>query len=91
MSGQLRDRAGEFDAGRSRADDDERKPGLGCFGLIFSLGRFERGQNATPNFGRVLNGLQTRRKLLPLRVSKIKIGGAGRHDQCVVRNPPVHD
>ena len=81
----LRQRAGQLDAGRSRADDHEVQPRLLPVRIGLALGRFERAQHAAPDLQRVLDGLQPGRVLLPFRMVKVRMRGAAGDDEDVVR------
>ena len=53
VAGDLRDRTGQLDAGRTAADDDERQQRLTLRGVRFALGAFEGEENAAPHLERV--------------------------------------
>ena len=54
----LGERAGELDAGRTAADDDERQQRLAPGGIGFALRALERQQHAAANLERVLESLE---------------------------------
>ena len=73
---QFDDGAGQLDAGRPAADDDEgqQRP-RSRIGL--ALRAFEGEQHAAPNRGRVLQRLQARRQRLPFVMAEIGVARAG--------------
>ena len=81
---QFGDGAGEFDAGRAGADDDEgQQRGAPCrIGL--ALGTLERHQDAPAQRGGVLQRLQARRERLPFVMAEIGVARAGGENQRVV-------
>ncbi len=82
--GELGDRAGELDAGRTAADDDEGQLGAALFRVSFLLGTLESQQHPPPDRGRVLKRLQAGRKLFPLILAEIGVARAGGEHQRVV-------
>src|SRR5450755_1159532 len=74
----LADGACQFHSGWTRSDDNESQPLAACFGLRFELGLFKRGKDPPADFRRLLDRLETRRELLPLRVAEVIILSAGR-------------
>ena len=82
--GDLRQRAGQLDAGRTAADHHERRPGPLGLGVGLQLGRLEGAQNAPPDVQRVAHCLQSRRVRRPLVVSEIGVRHPGRDDEVVV-------
>ena len=90
-AGDLGQRAGELDAGRSAADDHEgEQPRLGR-GVGFTLGGFEREQNLPPDLQRIVQRLETGRARGPFGVAEIGVRGAGRDDEVVVVDAPAID
>src|SRR5258707_333931 len=65
LPGDLADRAGEFDAGRPSADDDECQPRLALDRIRSPLGDFERVQKLVADVDGSHEPLQPRRPLLP--------------------------
>jgi hypothetical protein len=82
--GDFAQRAGQFDAGRSAANDYESEPGVALRGVRLALGLFIGQQNAAADFGRVFHGLKSGREGLPLVMAEIGIRGAGRDHQVVI-------
>ena len=54
-------RAGEFDAGRPAADDDEAQPGGAARRIGLGFGVLEREQQAAAQMQRIVERLQARR------------------------------
>ena len=82
--GDLAERPGELDPGRSAADDDERHPGAPQLGVGLALGRLEGDQDPPPDLGRVLDGLEAGRDRRPVRVVEVGVVRPGRDDERVV-------
>ena len=80
----LAERAGELDAGRAAADEDERHPGAAPLGIGLPLGGLERDQDPAPDLEGVLDRLEPGRDGRPLRVVEVGVVGAGGDDQRVV-------
>ena len=53
--GDLAERAGQLDAGRSAADEHERHPGPSSFGVGLALGGLEGDEDPAADLGRVLD------------------------------------
>ena len=87
LAGDLLDRAGELDAGRSAADDAEGQHGAPRLGAAFVLGRLERQQDPPPQLGRILERLQSGRDRGPLVVAEVRVRRACREHQVVVGEP----
>ena len=87
--GKLRDRAGHFYPGRTRADhnEGEKPPPLGGIGLC--LGTLEGQQDPSPQIGGVVDGLQAWRVRRPTVVSEIRVLRAGRQNEIIERDAPV--
>ena len=83
-SGNLGERAGQLDTGRSASDHDKGHPGSpsGLVGL--ALSDFERREDPPTNLHGVAQALEARGKLGPVVVAEVSVGGAGRQDQKVV-------
>ncbi len=60
-AGELGDRAGHFDPGRTAADDDEGQQRLAALGVGLGLGALERQQHLAADRERVLDRLEARR------------------------------
>ena len=84
LAGDFRERAGELDAGRPAADDDERQQAALPVGIRLALGGFERQQHPPPHLQRIVERLQSRRARRPLGVAEVRVRGAGREHQIVV-------
>ena len=84
MAGQLGDRAGEFDAGWSAADDNEGHKFVPVHQVISIFGGFESQKNAAANAGRVRDPLEPRRERSPLLVPEIAVPRPGRDDELIV-------
>ena len=65
--GDLAERPGELDAGRSATHDDEGHPRPPLVGIGLALGRLERDEDAAADLGRVLDGLEPWRERAPTR------------------------
>ena len=70
---QFRDGAGEFDAGRPGADDDEGQERRAPLRIALALGALERHQNAPPQRGGVLQRFQPGRERLPFVMAEIGV------------------
>ena len=60
-------------------------------GIGLALGRLERQQHPPPDLQRIVERLQARRARRPLGMAEVRVRGAGRDDQVVVRidaSPP---
>jgi hypothetical protein len=82
----LGERAGQFHAGRSGADDDERQQPAPLLRVALALGRLERQQHPPPHLERVVQRLQAGCARLPLRVAEVGVRCAGGDNQIVVRD-----
>ena len=82
----LGERAGQLDAGRPAADDDERQQAALLRRVGLALGRLEREQHPPPHLERIVQRLQSRRARRPLRMAEVGVRRAGRDDQVVVRD-----
>ncbi len=67
------DGAGEFDAGRSGADNDKGQQRRAPFRIGLALGAFECDQDAAPQRGGVLQRLQAGRERLPFVMAEIGV------------------
>jgi hypothetical protein len=67
---QFGDGAGEFDAGRAGADNDEGQQRRAPLRIALALGALERDQNPPPQRGGVFQRLQPGRERLPFVVAK---------------------
>ena len=79
-------RAGQLDAGRPAADDDEGQIGALCAGIALVLGALEGDQHAAPHLRRLLERLQPRREFLPLGMAEVAVASAARENQIVERD-----
>jgi hypothetical protein len=87
---EIRDGAGELDAGRAAPDDDKCEPGAPALRIGFSLGMLERQQDPAPDRGRVLQRLQSGSMGFPLVVSEIRMPRAGGHrERVIAQGAPV--
>ncbi len=82
---ELRDRARELDARRACADDHEAQQPLAPRGVRLHLGGFERAQDPAADRRRVVDRFQARRVGLPVVVAEVRMRGARRDDEVVVR------
>ena len=80
----LRQRAGELDAGGAGADHHEGEPRQAARRVGLALGALEREQDAAADLQRVVEGLQGRRKRRPSVVTEVVVDRAGGDDQLVV-------
>ena len=80
----LGERAGELDAGRAAADDDEGEPGGALAPDRFALGVLEGGEDARADLERVVERLQAGRVRRPFVVAEVVVRGARGDDQVVV-------
>ena len=71
----LAERAGELDAGRAAADDDERHPRPPPLGIGLALGGLERDEDPAADLRRVVDRLEARRERRPLVVPEVASGG----------------
>ena len=61
---------------------------LGSLGKAgVALGDFKGQQHAAPDLRRILHALQSRSVERPLRMPEVGMGGAGGHDEVVIRQP----
>ncbi len=92
-AGELGERAGELDAGGPAADHDDRHGGLALHRVGLGLGALEGQEDATPDRERVIEGLEPRGELLPLRMAEVAGAAAGGDDEIVVGQlaAGVHD
>ena len=81
---QFGDGAGEFDAGRAGADDDEGQQRGAPLRIGLALGALEGDEDAPPQRGGVLERLQARRERLPFVMAEIGVPRAGGEHQRVV-------
>ena len=89
MPRDLRQRPGEFDAGRAAADDDKGEQRTAQVRILGVLSALERLEDSSTHFGRVLQRLQARRMTLPVVVAEKIVLRAGGEDQRVVAGPDV--
>ena len=84
VPGQFRKRAGELNAGRAAAhDDDGHQPVVfGHIGCVFRF--FERQQDVPPDAQRVVQGFQTGGTLLPFGVPEVAGHAAERQHEVVI-------
>ena len=82
----LGERAGEFDAGRTTADDHECQQTPLCIRIGLALRRFEREQHPPSDLERIVQRLQSGRTRRPFGMAEVRVRGAGRDDQVVVRS-----
>ena len=82
--GQFGNGAGEFDAGRTGADDDEGQKRRAPLRIGFALGAFEGHQNTPPQRGGVFQRLQAGRERLPFVMAEISMAGAGGENERVI-------
>src|SRR5258706_8920524 len=80
----LAQRAGELDAGRAAADDDERHPLAASLRIRFALGRLEGDEDPASDRRSVVDRLQARRERRPFRMAEIRMPRPARDDQGVV-------
>ena len=83
---ELDDGAGELDAGRAAADDDEGEQRLAGLGIGLELGFLERQQQPAPHRRRVLQRFETGRIRLPVVMAEIGMLRAGAEHQIVERH-----
>ena len=79
-----REHAGQLDARRSAAHDDEGEPRGALLRIVGRLGALERGEHAPPDLHRVVDALEARRERLPFRVREVRVARAGADDEIVV-------
>ena len=84
MPRDLGQHAGKLDAGRARADHDERQPGRAPHRVRFALGMLVRKQDAAADLHRIGQRLQTRRVRRPRVVAEVAVRHAGGDDQIIV-------
>ena len=89
LARQLDDGAGELDAGRAAADDDEGEQLAAQSGSSVDFGLLEGGQDAGADLGRVADRLQARSCLLPFVVAEIGVARAGGDTRIIVGNAPA--
>jgi len=82
--GDLAQRPGELDTGRSAADEHERHPRPAPVGIGLALGRLEGDQDPPPDLEGVLHRLQSGRDRRPFRMVEIGVMCAGRDHEGVV-------
>ena len=80
----LRERAGQLDAGWAAADQRERQQLPPARRIGFAFRALERQQHAAADLERIFKRLQSWRVGLPLGVTEIGVARAGRDDQIVV-------
>src|SRR6185503_17522666 len=80
----LRQRAGQLDAGRAAADDDEREASRAPRGIGLALGALEGEQDARADVERIFERLQARCERRPGVIAEVVVGRAARHDEVVV-------
>ena len=66
VGGDLRDRAGQFDAGGAAADDEESHGGGANGGIAGLFGNFKSDEHSPANFQGVVEAFQTRSEPLPI-------------------------
>ena len=79
----LGERAGDLDAGRAAADDDEGQP-LAAVLRIVALGHLVGEQHPAADLERVLDALEARGEWRPLLVAEVGVGRARGEDEVVV-------
>ena len=88
VAGDLGDRAGQLDAGRPAADDDEREPGARRRSGRLELGGLERAAGSRRRIsGASSSDFRPGRERLPLVVTEVVVARAGGDDQGVVGRP----
>src|SRR5262249_11667050 len=75
-----------LDPGGARADDHKGEEAPALLRVAGELGTLERDQDPAPDAGRVLDALEAGRRILPLVVTEIGMGGPGRDHQVIVGN-----
>ena len=83
---EIGDGAGEFDAGRAGADDDEGEQRRAPLRIGLALGALEGDEDAPPQRRGVFQRLQPRRERLPFVMAEISVTRAGREHQRVIGN-----
>ena len=84
LARQLGDGAGELDAGRPAADDDEGQQLAAQDRILADLRLLEGGEDAGADLGGVADRLQAGRRILPVVMAEIGMARAGRDDEVVV-------
>ena len=84
VAGDLAERPGQLDAGRSATDQHEGHPLASPLRVGFPFRGLERDEDASPDLGRVLEGLEAGGDRGPLVVPEVRVVGAGRDDERVV-------
>ena len=80
----LRDRARHLHTGRTAADNDKRHSSFTrCFVADF-LGVLKRQQDPPPDLNGVFQTFETRRKLLPFRMTKVRMPRARCQNEVIV-------
>ena len=82
----VRNCAGQLNAGRPAADDHEGQICALCAGIALVLGPLEGDEHAAPHLRCLLERLQPRREFLPLRMAEVAVSSAARENQIVVRD-----
>src|SRR5262249_41177256 len=85
--GQLGDRAGQFHAGRTAADDDEGKPGPPLRFVLTALRGLEGKQKTAANVERVIVSFEAWRCRCPIVVAEIAVPRTRGDDQEVICKP----
>ena len=85
----LAEGAGELDPGRAATDEHEGHPLAPPVRVGFPFRGLERDEDAPPDLGRVLEGLEPRARRRPLVVPEVRVVGAGRDDERVVPDRPA--
>ena len=80
----LAKRAGELNAGRAAANQDERQQPPLIDRVRFAFGLFEGQQQPPPDPQRIVEGLETRSSLRPVVVAEVCMRRARGDDQIVV-------
>ena len=81
---QLGDLPDQFHPGRPGPDHHEGQPLGPLLRVGGQLRHLEREQDRVPHLARVLHGLHARGELREVVTAEVGVGGAARHDQCVV-------
>ncbi len=84
VPGDLAERARQLDTGGAAPDQHEGHPRPTPLRVSFPFRGLEGDEDAPPDLGRVLEGLEARRHARPFVVPEVGVAGAGRDDERVV-------